>query len=202
MRFNPTVEEWMEWAEDNIHIAIRSFLKTYPDLLDPTKEQLEQSALNGAKIPDRRSWHLLSKYLFNIPSLENIDIISISSPFVGESVALKFESYIKDHYNSVSVIDILENINKESVRKKIVDKDIKDISELGYIIDYIIEHLKKNEMKKKWEENLILFIEIIPDAVAVLFWKEFLSKCTKKATDWYNKYPRVKERIVKALSKK
>jgi hypothetical protein len=196
IHFNPTVEEWLEWAENNINMLIVNFIKKYPDLLDPTKEQIERCATNGEKIPDRRSWDLFSQALEDKKEISPEFALGLGKDFVGIEVALKFSDYIKNECMVLTPQDILQNI--DNYIDKIKEKDI---TELGYIVDKLVLYIKREGIDKKGEHNLITFIKNVPDAVVGLFWKEFITKCSDIASKWYQNYPEARDKIIESMSR-
>ena len=86
VKFNPSVEEWLDWAVGNrpeeqvidtkkaaesqrlydlsknrVHPVVVDFIRRSPEFLDPTKELLSEASTKGVtKVHDRRAWHKFS----------------------------------------------------------------------------------------------------------------------------------------------
>lgn len=194
IKLNPTVEEWLEWAEGKISPVIISFIKNHPDLLDPTKAQIESCVANMEIIPSRRSWAMFSEAFEKMQDKDKNKVLLLASTFVGSSVALRFADFFEQQYKVLSAEEILNNI--ENIAQKIKEASVAELAEYN---KRIIQYLKVNKITGKISKNLIEYLKMVPESVVGEFWSSALSQCSEVISNWYNSNKEAKEVIVKAF---
>lgn len=119
----PTAEEWFEWAEEEgINKYVFEFLSDNPDFLDP-----EYSEDHGQKVrPSRRSWHRLSLVLDEqYDATEKPDpswVYLHSQGHVGQEAALKFQEFVDEYEDAISIDDILNDDEDREVIQRAVEE--------------------------------------------------------------------------------
>lgn len=196
IKLNPTVEEWLEWAEGKISPVIISFIKNHPDLLDPTKSQIESCVANMEIIPSRRSWAMFSEAFEKMQDKNKNKVLLLASTFVGSSVALRFADFFEQQYKVLTAEEVLNNIDSNAVIDKIKTASITELSEYNR---RIIEYLKVNKITEKASKNLVEYLKMVPESVVGEFWSSALSQCPEVVSSWYNSNKEAKEVIVKAF---
>lgn len=218
--FKPTQQEWFAWAEEvGIHDAILSFLKKFPELLDPTKELLKESVTRGVvKVHDRRAWEKFSRTLLKLQAdhedgkfgldplnkaRESLDYLAtFGTGFVGHLAAVKFKNYVETDYQSLDANVILNKWDKD-VEKRLQDViDKGRIPELASYNEMVIEYIQKKNikaLKPKQKQNLISYVGMLPNEVIGDFWVKFIDDAKSAAEDWYQSDKVVSEIILKAL---
>jgi hypothetical protein len=180
--FRPTVPEWIEHARAiGVHDAVISYIKKIEkDLYPPTTME------PGVRYPSPRSWVSLSdviKYMVDSGDdiLKDYDYLYLlSSGYLGKTVALSFQDYIKKDYKVYTAKDILDNFPKlKEEFEKFPPTDLTFYN--GLLIDSM-KALKK--LTPKQGENLFLYFQTIPKEVAAGFWTDFLKECKNLAAEW------------------
>jgi len=165
----PTVEDWLTWAKDNVDELIWDFINHNRAHL----EHLDDFEPNKV-YPSRRSWDRLSTTLKNSNMFDeigenNMEVFNISSVFVGFEAAVSLCDFIKRHRHVVTVGDILS------------DGNIDLTSEFG-INDHsaLVEKMETcgtfNDVLKESElENLASYFKTLPSEVAMKLWYSLTS---------------------------
>lgn len=217
--FEPSYEEWMDWAhETGIHASITEFLRRYPDLLDPTKELMEEASREGVKkVHDRRAWDKFSRTINKLlkdheegkcgdplgKDPENLNFLTLTAHgYVGVLAGSKFRSFIETDYKALDADAILNRFDKtiESQLKDIVKKG--RIPEIGAYNEALIDYIKRNKvktLKDKQKKNLTSYLGLLPKETVSDFWQLFNHEYTDVSTDWYNSDPKNADIILKAL---
>jgi len=150
-----SVDEWLgDYAADNCHKLITSFIKTHP-------EQMYKTSENARGYATPRSWTMLSKFITEnfgmdaspkdfLPLLKEV-----ASGYIGNS-AMKFIQYCEDMLN-ISIQDVLNNYDniKKDLEKYNRDKN----SEL-------IQSLKEIDITKLTDKqlaNAVKFLKNVGD---------------------------------------
>jgi len=210
--FNPSYEEWMEWArEEGVHDAVTTFLTKHPELLDPNSDTIDENNKEGVrKLFDRRSWHRFSDTIHSFKdndmnlldkSADNLSYMTqVATGFLGSTCAIKFKSFVENDYESLSAKIILEKWDK-SVEKKLQSiVDAGRIPELAAYNDLLIEYFKKaNKLTKNSKENLTKFVRIMPKEVTSGFWASFNKELRTLSEEWYNGNPENAKIILAAI---
>ncbi len=148
--------EWIEnFAENNVHSTIVSYLKAHPEKLyvDPT----DDSTYTAYASP--RSWTMMSEFIIKnygkdasartfLPMLKNL-----AGSYVGVS-AMKYIQYCEDMLN-ISIQDVLNNYKK--VKKDIERYNRDKKSELLNSL----KELDLNELTPKQLENCVEFLNTV-----------------------------------------
>jgi len=160
----PTVEDWLGWAQDNVHPLVWDFI-------NQNRLHLEHEGdFEPNKVyPSRRSWDRLSQCLTASGLCEEArengnTIYDLSCAFVGFEAAVTLRDFIENYNKVVSVDDIL------------VNGDIDKTAEFG-----INDHsalVEKMEAEKSFEEvlpvahvqNLADYFVTLPSEVAMKLW--------------------------------
>lgn len=182
---NPTVDEWLRWAKNNVKPVIYDFIKK-------NRSSLEYTGPTEPNIvyPSRRSWKRLSDILPD-EWIENKNplINRIAYGLVGYERALEFYSFLKNYENTVDVEDIIKKGNF-SVLKNLSEPKIADICAK------IVEHPSTvSPMKDKEIENIAKFMQIIPKELSMMFWNNWSNKTD--TNNILNIHPKIKKFLMK-----
>lgn len=210
--FNPSVEEWLDWARDKgVHDSITTFITKHPELLDPNSDTIDENNKEGVrKLFDRRSWHKFSdtilkfeengvKLLGKAPE-DMSYLIQVAAGFLGSTCAVRFAKFIESDYDSLNA-DMIINKWDKSVGQKL-EAIVKSgrIPELAAYNDLIVEHLKdKKSLNKKQSANLTKYIAAMPKEIVSSFWQSFNMANRELSESWYSSDPAVGTIILKAL---
>ena len=106
----PTVEDWLVWAEDNIDQVVWDFINQNRDHLEHTGD-IEPSKV----YPSRRSWARLNAVLTSANMLDSNGafdagvVFTLTNGFVGTEAAIALVDFVKSYDRQVSIEDILDN---------------------------------------------------------------------------------------------
>lgn len=109
----PTVEDWLNWAKDNVNGVIWDFINNNRAHLEHTTD------FDAGKVyPSRRSWVRLNDCLSKGRLLDSVNKVSLrlSKAFVGVEAALAFYDFTKSYKRLVTVEDIIQNGKIELVK--------------------------------------------------------------------------------------
>ena len=220
IKFNPSKEEWFKFArtDSRIHSSVIEFLIKFPNLMDPTKDVMENNP--SQKLYSRRSYEKLSQCLLNheknfnegkvkyslfSKTPESLTMMTlIGQGYLGTTTGVQWRNFIETDYQSLNGDTIINKWDKDIAAKikKIIDT--KKIIELGsynqLIINYVQDQ-KINKLSPNQSKNLLSFIQIIPNECVADFWKKFQADCKGPANEWYNGVDRAEivKRIVASL---
>jgi hypothetical protein len=173
IKFNPTVEEWLDWAvTSKLHPAVIEFIRKTPELLDPSKEMLIEASTKGiTKVHDRRAWHKFSNAIkkhvedfeAGIPDVNgSLDrdpmgtdaksvnwMFLVAGGYLSTIAQTAFKKYLETDYKALDANIILNKWapEVEARLRDIVDKD--RITEIAAYNELIIAWIKENIQDKK-----------------------------------------------------
>ena len=157
----PTTEDWLAWAKDNVLGSIWDFINhnhqhlEHKDMFEPNKVY-----------PSRRSWQRLSDALTNLPKVEaGATLYHLSNAFVGMEAAVAFNDYVKNYKTKVTIEQILDEGRVDLTK----DWKINDHNSL------ITEMKEKNTFDQALEkpqlQNLAEYFVNLPSELAMTLWQ-------------------------------
>lgn len=184
--FDPTVGEWIEWADANdIHPAITQFVSRNQNLLDPPVGSLEA----GRVYPSRRSWVAFSDFTKQMKLIEEDNgglLTQVAKGWLGREVAIMFQKFCQNEFSLLRAEDVLDNFSKN---KKDIEKACDDIEVIATLAKSVVKEANERNaktFKDKQKENLKKFFLMLPNDVTSDTWVGLLSgKKTKKLSlEW------------------
>ena len=167
VNLEPTVEDWLSWAEGRCHNMVVDFIRHNTTHLE------HQGEMEPHKVyPSRRSWAHFDKCLqmsldkgLDLLSPDNMEVYFIAEGFVGTEAAIKFKDFLEKYDKQISVEDILDN-KKPGIASKI------DLNEANALIDKIAASDEyKNNMDEVRAKNLACFVHGISAELAMKAWE-------------------------------
>lgn len=157
-RFEPTVDEWLRWAEESgVDARVTEFIRENHEWLDKDPQQDEESDTGLDKMPDRRSWKRVSDVIRGVAIGHN-DIKLISS-IVGVKAANLFVASI-GKVKAVDVKDFLQHFDDYS--EALPTFRTHDFSVINEdIFKYIHTTFLDDEIEDVIAPNLIKYIDYI-----------------------------------------
>jgi alkaline phosphatase D len=165
----PSIDDWLNWAESNV----------IPEIVDFIRENNEQLELK--KMPDvahkvtpsRRSWTRLSNTLRNNPQLLNKKKVTTKAfkllcrGFVGTTAASMFSKYLKT-IDNITVGDVMDRFHQK------LDKiSSMKIDQQNFIVHKLHKY-SANQDKPEWTkeqlENIFEFFMILTSEGQVNMW--------------------------------
>ena len=161
----PTVEDWLDWAQTNVNEVIWDFINQNRNHLEHTGE-FEPNKV----YPSRRSWDRLNECLgnaglFGEDAKEKTDVIfHLATAFVGFEASVALTDFVKTYERQVTVEMILEKGQIE----KTAEFGINDHAAL----------VEKMEASKVFEKplpaeqvtNLAAYFVTVPSEIAMKLW--------------------------------
>ena len=157
----PTVEDWLTWAKDEVCDEIWNFINQNHQHLEH-REDYEPNKV----YPSRRSWERLSKTLSGLDKIEHSPVLyHLATGFVGFEAAIALNDFIKNYERQVTVEDILDDGKLELTK----DWKINDHNAL-------IEKMKAKEsfgekLSDNRLQNVANYFVTLPSEVAMSLWQ-------------------------------
>ena len=165
--FNPTHEEWLNWAmKTKINKNVIGFVATNVDLLDPITDSKSGKKSNDIQ-PSRRSWHKVSDILNADESIENNESLLqvILMGIVGSTATSRFKKYIREKRKNLTANTVIMKWDK-AIQEKIKEYDLQDIIYMNRQIcfwfkEYEKELLVNNTMQVQAMKGLARYLATI-----------------------------------------
>jgi len=159
----PSVEDWLSWANGKVHGIIWDFINHNRNHLEHT-DDFEPNKV----YPSRRSWERLSECLTASGFLDADEhspaLYSLSSSFVGFEASVSFNDFVSTYEKQVSVEDIL-------VQGRIDKTSGFGINEHTAIVDkFDSAESFKEELEQSQIDNLAKYFLTLPSEVAMKLW--------------------------------
>jgi len=162
----PTIEDWLTWAKDNVNEIVWDFINQNHNHLEH-KGDFEPNKV----YPSRRSWVRLDECLTAALLLEDETrkknlptTFELASAFVGFEAAVAFRDFVEKYESQVTVHDI---IVKGQVRKT---KDFSINDHCALVEKMEAEKLFDTELPDKHIKNLGAYFLTLPSEVAMKLW--------------------------------
>lgn len=161
----PTVEDWLAFAQDTVHPIITDFIRENPTHLEH-KGEFEPNK----KYPSRRSWVRLNSVVSTLLDGEDYKsrlstVYMIGTGFVGFEAAVALQDYAKNRENLLSVDDILVK-GKHAAANKL------KLNDQLVLIDKILASKRlKADMPVDEMANLAKFFTVLPSEAAMKFYQ-------------------------------
>jgi MoxR-like ATPase len=92
INFEPTVQEWLDWASEQNIDAVRQYIQEYPNLLD-TPEKLVGEA--DMVVPSRRAWARVGELIAGGIDLD--DVYDFTATLIGNDAAAAFAGWYTEY---------------------------------------------------------------------------------------------------------
>ena len=108
----PTVEDWLSWAKENVDQLVWDFINQNRDHLEHSGDYEPNKVY-----PSRRSWDRLNKVLEGADLLESPgpELFALSVSFVGFEAAVAFNDFAQNYDRQVTVEQLLRGDRKETL---------------------------------------------------------------------------------------
>ena len=159
----PTVEDWLGWAKDNVHEVIWDFINQNHQHLEHS-DDFEPNKV----YPSRRSWDRLSECLTGASLLdEGSDlgtVYNLTNAFVGFEAAVAFRDFVENYERQVTVEDILDKGN-------IAKTESFGINDHSALVEKMeATEIFKTRLSDVQTQNLADYFLTLPSEVAMKLW--------------------------------
>ena len=157
----PSVEDWLSWAKDNVDGIVWDFINQNRNHLEHASDYEPNKIY-----PSRRSWKRLSDCLVDAALLQEASpvLFNLATAFVGFEAAVSLNDFIKNYERQVTVDDILVegNIDKTSTF---------DINEHNALIEKMEATAVFSEVLEASQvQNLADYFVVLPSECAMKLW--------------------------------
>mgnify|MGYP006404880549 CR=1 FL=1 len=157
----PTVKDWLDWANDNVDSAIWDFVNNNHNHLE------HEGEFEPNKVyPSRRSWKRLSDCLVKGKLAEKATpvLFNLACAYVGFEAGVAFNDFIENYKRVVTVADLLD---KGKVKKT---KDF-GINEHSAMVEKLeAEKVFHKVLSDKRVKNLAKYFVTLPSEVSAKLW--------------------------------
>ena len=167
----PTVEDWLSWADSRVEGVIWDFINENRNHLEHSNGSYEP----GKIYPSRRSWARLSETLAAIDKeLDSPTLFSLSQGFVGFEAAISFRDFHLNHDRLVTIEDIIHDGNVE------LTKDF-DINKHGALIEKMeaSKMFDNSVLTEPQLNNLAAYFITVPGEMAMKLFS-IIGRCAKR----------------------
>ena len=188
----PTIEDWLEWAQDHVNPFIWDFINQnrahleHGDDFEPNKVY-----------PSRRSWKRLNDCLVEGKLFaEDVDqtvFFTIAQSFCGLEAAVAFLDFFKTYDRQVTWEEVVNEGKLEKVENF-------DINAHGALIEKIeASSLLETEMSELQLDNLAAYFKTLPAEVAMKLWSAVGKNAGENKENIVNFHARVKDALIPML---
>lgn len=157
----PTVEDWLSWAEGKVADPIWDFINHNHNHLEH-KDTFEPNKI----YPSRRSWERLSKALEKVGKIEHgTTLYHLSHSFIGFEGAMAFNDYVKNYCKIVTPEDILDK-GQIKLTKKFKINDHNSLIEKFKAKKSFDSKLSASQL-----QNLAEYFTTLPSEIAMTLWQ-------------------------------
>ena len=161
----PTVEDWLAWAKENVLSEVWDFINQNHNHLEH-KDDYEPNKV----YPSRRSWERLSTALSGLPEVEfGSTLYQLSAAFIGFEGAVAFNDFVKNYERQVTVENIVDEGRLDLVKDWAIN-DHNSLIEKMKAKDLFDEKLEENQL-----QNLANYFVGLPSELAMSLWKTMSS---------------------------
>ena len=158
---DPTVEDWLTWAKENVSVLVWDFINQNRNHLEHNDDPEPNKVY-----PSRRSWHRLNDCLVRADLVEkktNLNAVyHLATGYVGFEAAVAFKDFAQNYESIVTPEDIL----RDGVAKT-KNWDINKFNALNEKFEVV---LADKELTEDEVTNLAAYFGVLPAELAVHFW--------------------------------
>jgi hypothetical protein len=163
----PSVEDWLSWAEDNVNPLVVDFIKLNPGHLEHSGEYEPNKVY-----PSRRSWKRCNDAADGAGLLaDRADLgilFTLASAFVGAEAAMELQHFVRNYDRMLSPEDIIDKGKVKAASKL-------EFAEQAAMVDKIVNTYLKDglDFNDTQRQNMAEFFAILPAEIGMKFWGEF-----------------------------
>jgi hypothetical protein len=160
----PTIEDWLIWAKDNVHSVIWDFVNNHRNHLEHNNGDFEPNK----KYPSRRSWKRCNDVMHHAGLLTgeySKDIIPLSAAFVGYEAAIELGSFIQNYQRIVTPADIIDKAKFNLVEKFAINEHVQLIDKMD------ASKALQDKLTPEQITNLATYLFMLPSEATMKLWK-------------------------------
>ena len=158
----PSVEDWLAWAKDNVITEIWDFINHNHQHLEHN-DDFEPNKV----YPSRRSWERLSKTLKSMGGQveSSTTLYHLACSFIGFEGAVAFNDFMKNYERRVTVEDILDHGKLE------LTEDWKINDHNAMIEKFKAKEVFNEKLSDERLQNLADYFVTLPSEIAMTLWQ-------------------------------
>jgi len=158
----PSVEDWLAWAKDNVITEIWDFINHNHQHLEHN-DDFEPNKV----YPSRRSWERLSKTLKSMGGQveSSTTLYHLACSFIGFEGAVAFNDFMKNYERQVTVEDILDHGKLE------LTEDWKINDHNSMIEKFKAKEVFNEKLSDERLQNLANYFVTLPSEIAMTLWQ-------------------------------
>ena len=158
----PTIEDWLVWAKDNVVQEIWDFINHNHGHLEHNDDYEPNKVY-----PSRRSWERLSKTLTSMGNdIESSPVLyQLSCAFIGFEGAVAFNDFMKNYERQVTIENILDEGKLE------LTKDWKINDHNSMIEKFKAKEVFNEKLDDNRLQNLANYFVTLPSEIAMTLWQ-------------------------------
>ena len=158
---NPTVEDWLTWAKDNVHTLVWDFINQNRNHLEHNEDPEPNKVY-----PSRRSWHRLNDCLVGgglVEGKDNLDVVfHLACGYVGFEAAVTFKDFAQNYEALLTPEKLLDGQAQKAAKL--------DTHKLNALNEKLVVYLGENELDDAQVESLAEYFSVIPAELSIHFW--------------------------------
>ncbi|MBO68498.1 MAG: hypothetical protein CL398_09330, partial [Acidiferrobacteraceae bacterium] len=157
----PSVEDWLTWAKDNVDGMVWDFINNNRNHLEHTGD-FEPNKV----YPSRRSWDRLNECLTAAGLLSEASptLFNLSAAFVGFEAAVSFQDFVQNYERQVTVSDILDDGKVEKTNDFTINEHTALVDKME------ASEVFKSALSDGQVTNLASYFLTLPSEVAMKLW--------------------------------
>jgi hypothetical protein len=156
----PTVEDWLDWADGYVASEIWDFINQNHQHLEHTDEYEPNKVY-----PSRRSWVRLSDALQSMGDIKSSPVLyHLASSFIGFEGAVAFNDFVSNYKKIVTVENILDEGKLE------LTKDFKINDHNALIEKFKQSKCFDQKLSKSQLKNVAEYMVTLPSEIGMSFW--------------------------------
>jgi len=161
----PTVEDWLAWANDNVNQVIWDFVNQNRGHLEHHGEYEPNKVY-----PSRRSWHRLNDCLVHACLLDEVgestssNIYHLATAFVGFEAAIAFNDFVGKYEKQVTVEMIIDDGKLDSVERFGINDHCALIEKME------ASNIFQEKLADKQVQNLAAYFLTLPSEAMMKLW--------------------------------
>lgn len=166
----PTVEDWLNWADGNVASEIWDFINQNHQHLEHN-DDFEPNKV----YPSRRSWVRLSNALQSMGVIKSSPVLyHLSASFIGFEGAVAFNDFVSNYKTIVTVENILDEGKIE------LTKDFKINDHNALIEKFKQSKCFDQKLSKEQLKNVAEYMITLPSEIGMSFWTVIASGSEQK----------------------
>jgi midasin (ATPase involved in ribosome maturation) len=168
----PTVEDWLIWAKDNVSQIVWDFI-------NQNRSHLEHNSdVEPNKVyPSRRSWHRFDQTANQADMLNEASptLFQLTQAFVGLEAGVAFNDFVKNYDRQITIEDVLMGKATEMAN------NFTEVEHLALVQKLENCEELKSKMTDDQIKNIFKYMMIVPSEVFMPLWSAIGKLCQENA---------------------